>query len=249
MTRRTSGSERSRHVSADENKMISWRLQEEVFGQGKLELVDELLAPDYVSHSPGDPELRRGPEDIKEIVRAYHSAFPDITYTMEKQVCEGDMVVTRWLVRGTHRGELMGVAPSGRRIEVSGMSMDRISGGKIVPDIPTRKSSPKIPRTQKAPTITPAANPSAPVTARVTILRPSPKARQSDPPTTDPPIAPSRSVYVSPQVMDIMGYTPEECTSTLAYWTKILRPVVPGLLWLGRGLELGGYDLSLPLNG
>jgi len=66
-------------VSTEENKRISWRLQEEVFGQGKLESVDELLAPDYVSHAPGDSELSRGPEDIKDIVRAYHSAFPDIT--------------------------------------------------------------------------------------------------------------------------------------------------------------------------
>jgi steroid delta-isomerase-like uncharacterized protein len=118
-------------MPADENKVVSWRLQEEVFGQGKLELVDELLAPDYVSHAPGDPELMRRPEDIKEIVRAYHSAFPDLTYTVEKQVAEGDMVVTRWTARGTHRGEIMGVAPSGKQIEVSGMSMDRISGGKI----------------------------------------------------------------------------------------------------------------------
>jgi len=89
-------------MSAEENKIISWSLQEEVFGQGKLGLVDELLAPDYVSHAPGDPELRRGPEDIKEIVRAHHSAFPDITYTVEKQVAEGDEVVTRWTARGTH---------------------------------------------------------------------------------------------------------------------------------------------------
>jgi steroid delta-isomerase-like uncharacterized protein len=115
-------------MSTEENKRISWRLQEEVFGQGKLELVDELLAPDYVSHAPGDPVLSRGPEDIKEVVRSYHSAFPDINFAVEQQVAEGDMVVTRWTARGTHRGKFMGVPPSGRRIEVSGMSMDRISG-------------------------------------------------------------------------------------------------------------------------
>jgi steroid delta-isomerase-like uncharacterized protein len=119
-------------MSTEKNKRISWRLQEEVFGQGKLEVVDELLAPDYVSHAPGDPELSRGPEDIKEVVRAYHSAFPDINFAVEKQVAEGDMLVTWWIARGTHRGEFMGVPPSGRRIEVSGMSMDRISGGRIV---------------------------------------------------------------------------------------------------------------------
>ena len=119
-------------MSTEENKRISWRLQEDVFGQGKPEMVEELLAPDYVSHAPGDPELGREPEAIKDIVRAYHSAFPDITFTVEKQVAEGDMVVTRWMARGTHLGEFMGVAPSGRRIEVSGMSMDRILGGRIV---------------------------------------------------------------------------------------------------------------------
>ena len=80
-------------MSTEENKKISWRLQEEVFGQGKLMSVDELLAPDCVSHAPGDPELSRGPEDIKQIVRAYHSAFPDIDFTVEKHVAEGDMVV------------------------------------------------------------------------------------------------------------------------------------------------------------
>jgi steroid delta-isomerase-like uncharacterized protein len=132
MTRPKSGLERSTDVSTEENKRISWRLQEEVFGQGKLESVDEFLAPDYVSHAPGDPELSRGPQDIKQIVRAYHSAFPDINFTVEKQVAEGDMVVTRWIASGTHRGEFMGIPPSGRRIYVSGMSMDRISRGRIV---------------------------------------------------------------------------------------------------------------------
>ena len=119
-------------MSTEVNKRISWRLQEEGLGHGKPELVDELLAPDYVSHAPGDPELSRGPEDIKQIVRAYHSAFPDINFAVEKQVAEGDTVVSRWTARGTHRGEFMGVAPSGRMMEVSGMSMDRISGGRIV---------------------------------------------------------------------------------------------------------------------
>ena len=125
-------------MTAEENKTIARRLQEEVFGQGNLELADELLdelvASDYVSHAPGDPEQRRGMENIKHIVRTYRSAFPDLTYTVEEQVAEGDMVVRRWTARGTHEGELMGTAPSGNAIEVSGMSMDRISGGKIVED-------------------------------------------------------------------------------------------------------------------
>ena len=122
-------------MSTEENKKVSWRLQEEVFGQGKLELVDELLAPDYVSHAPGDPELSRGPEDIKQIVRAYHSAFPDINFAVEKQVAEGDMVVTRWTTRGTHdKGEMLGLPPTGKQIEVTGITVNRISEGKIAED-------------------------------------------------------------------------------------------------------------------
>jgi predicted ester cyclase len=73
-------------------------------------------------------------EGIKQIVQTYLSAFPDLAYTVEEQVAEGDMVVTRWRARGTHQGEFMGVAPSGNTIEVSGMSMYRIAGGEIAED-------------------------------------------------------------------------------------------------------------------
>ncbi len=94
--------------------------------------MNEIVAPDYVSHAPGDPELSRGPEDIKEIVRSYHSAFPDINFAVEKQVAEGDMVVTRWTARGTHLGEFMGIAPTGKRIEMRGIAILRIRDGKII---------------------------------------------------------------------------------------------------------------------
>ena len=83
----------------------------------QTELVDELLASNYVSHAPGEPSLSRGGEDIKRIVRTYRSAFPDPVYTVEKRVTEGDMVVTRWTARGTHQGEFMGIPPSGNSIE------------------------------------------------------------------------------------------------------------------------------------
>ncbi len=64
----------------------------------------------------------------------YRSAFPDTQITIEDQLAEGDMVATRWTARGTHQGELMGVPPSGNRVEVAGITISRIEGGKIEED-------------------------------------------------------------------------------------------------------------------
>jgi hypothetical protein len=76
-------------VSTEENKRISWRLQEEVFGQGKLKSVDELLAPDYVSHAPGDPELSRGPEDIKRSYAPITRLSPTLTSRSRSRTPKG----------------------------------------------------------------------------------------------------------------------------------------------------------------
>jgi steroid delta-isomerase-like uncharacterized protein len=64
-------------------------------------------------------------------VNLYHGAFPDAQITVEDQIAEGDKVVTRWTGRGTHQGEFMGVPPSGNRVEIAGMTLDRFSRGKI----------------------------------------------------------------------------------------------------------------------
>ena len=61
----------------------------------------------------------------------YRTAFPDMRITIEDQVAEGDKVVTRWTASGTHQGDLMGIDPTGRRATVTGITIDRISGGKV----------------------------------------------------------------------------------------------------------------------
>jgi predicted ester cyclase len=107
---------------------------EEVWGQGKLEVADEILSPDYVDHVVKGPEAQtvRGPDALKQAAAMFRAAFPDLTYSVEDVVAEGDKVVARFSATGTHLGEFMGVAPTGRKITYTGFDMSRISGGQIV---------------------------------------------------------------------------------------------------------------------
>jgi steroid delta-isomerase-like uncharacterized protein len=93
--------------------------------------VDELFAPHYVLHDPAVPGEVRGPEGIKQYVGMYRSAYPDTRFTVEDQIAEGDEVATRWTGRGTHRGELMGIPPTGREVTITGITIDSVSGGRI----------------------------------------------------------------------------------------------------------------------
>jgi steroid delta-isomerase-like uncharacterized protein len=123
--------ERSRPVQPEENKTVVRRFLEEIFTAGNLELVDELFAPDYVLHDPVVPDEVSGPEGMKRYVSMYRSAYPDTHFTVEDQIAEGDKVVTRWTGQGTQQGELMGIPPTGERVTITGITVDRLSGGKI----------------------------------------------------------------------------------------------------------------------
>ena len=117
---------------SEENKAIARRALEEVWsGQGDLDAADELYAPNWLDHDPASPEDIRGPEGAKELASMYRNAFPDNRYSVEEQVAEGDMVVTRWIASGTHQGEIMGIAPTGNRVTYAGTSVERIVDGKI----------------------------------------------------------------------------------------------------------------------
>jgi steroid delta-isomerase-like uncharacterized protein len=116
---------------SEENKALARRWAD-IMDQGNLDLVEEIYAPDYVGHDPAMPEDIRGVEGAREFYSMYRSAFPDAEITIEEQLAEGDTVATRWTGRGTHQGELMGVPPGGNRLEVMGVSISRIEGGKIV---------------------------------------------------------------------------------------------------------------------
>jgi steroid delta-isomerase-like uncharacterized protein len=118
-------------MSSEQNKAIVRRILEEPW-KGNLGVVDELVASDYVGHDPASPEPLRGPEGVKEFIATYRTAFPNARITVEQQLAEGDMVATRWSARGTHDGELMGIQPTGKQVTVSGLTISRLFGGKIV---------------------------------------------------------------------------------------------------------------------
>lgn len=117
-------------MSAQE-KVIVRRYFEEILDGGNLDLVDEIFDPQYVLHDPNAPEEVRGLEGAKQFVGVFRSAFPDIAHTIEDQIAEGDKVVTRLRARATHKGELMGLPPTGEEVTVEGISIWRIANGKI----------------------------------------------------------------------------------------------------------------------
>ncbi len=116
----------------NENKMIINRYFEEVWNQGKLDVLDEIVSVDYINHSPGMPNPLRGPEGIKPIVTAIRDAFPDLKYVIENIVVSEDQVAVHTTMYGTHRGDFFGLAPTGKTIKVAQMQIERIENGKIV---------------------------------------------------------------------------------------------------------------------
>ena len=120
-------------MSTEENKAIVRRDWEETWNKGNLDTVDEIFATTYVGHFLS-PEFPPDLEGYKQFINSYRTAFPDIHITIEDEIAEGDKVVTRFTSRGTHKGELMGIAPTGEQVTVTGISIFRIAGGKIVED-------------------------------------------------------------------------------------------------------------------
>jgi steroid delta-isomerase-like uncharacterized protein len=115
------------------NKATVRRLYEEAFGQGKPEVVDEVLHPDFVCHDPNSETGEiRGAETIKGEISYFRQAFPDFFWRVEDQVAEEDQVTTRYTLGGTHQGEFFGTAATGRRVEISGINIDRFQAGKMV---------------------------------------------------------------------------------------------------------------------
>ena len=118
-------------MSAEENKANVRRVYEEAITQNKPEVFDEIMSPDVVDHAPF-PDQAPGLEGFKGVFAMMLSAFPDYQSTVEDQIAEGDKVVTRFSSQGTHQGEFMGIAPTGNRVRVTGIDIDRVVEGKIV---------------------------------------------------------------------------------------------------------------------
>ena len=95
-------------------------------------LAEELISPDAVFHVPGRPEPMRGPAGYLAIIGMMRGGFPDIQWTLEEVIAEGDKVAARFTMRGTHRGAFFGVPPTGKTIVVQAMNFYRLSGGQFV---------------------------------------------------------------------------------------------------------------------
>lgn len=121
-------------MAAEENKALVRRAFEEGWNTGNLDVFDEVTSSDHVLHDPTVPEDVVGVDGMKGFASAFLGAFPDLRFSIEEQIAEGDMVATRWTSSATHEGELMGIAPTGNRTGVSGVTVSRISGGKIAED-------------------------------------------------------------------------------------------------------------------
>jgi steroid delta-isomerase-like uncharacterized protein len=117
---------------SERDKITVRRGFEELFTRGQLDIADEVFSQDYVGHDATMPRDIRGPSEAKQLVQMYRSAFPDLKMIVEEQLAEGDLVATRFTASGTHRGELMGIAPTGAKVTVTGVTVDRMKDGKSV---------------------------------------------------------------------------------------------------------------------
>jgi steroid delta-isomerase-like uncharacterized protein len=121
-------------MSKEENKAVLRREVEELYNHtGNLDVVEEIFSPDYVSHEPTSEEVR-GIEGARQFAATFRKAFPDLENTIEDMVAEGDKVVMRFRGSGTHEGETTEAfgPPTGKRMEITGITIKRLSDGKIV---------------------------------------------------------------------------------------------------------------------
>jgi len=118
-------------MSVEQNKAASSRIIEEAWNKGNLAVADELIASNYVVRGFGEGDFN-GPDGFKQIVTMYRTAFPDIHVTIEDTIAEGDRLAVRYTLRGTHKGDLMGIAPTGKQVTMTGAVFVRFAGGKQV---------------------------------------------------------------------------------------------------------------------
>jgi len=118
-------------MPTEENKALASRWMDEVWCKGNLDAIDELIATNFVFNwaPPGVTSDRDG---YKQTVTMQFTAFPDLHCIIDDMIAEGDKVAVRWTGNSTHKGEFMGIAPTGKKMKMTGISIIRIVGGKIV---------------------------------------------------------------------------------------------------------------------
>ena len=118
-------------MTAEDNRALSDKVFE-AFNTGNADLLDEVISPAYVERTPVPPGWPPGRDGLKAFIRTFRTAFPDFRYTVEDTVCEGDKIAVRASAQGTHRGEFLGIPPTGKRATWTEMHLGRIADGKFV---------------------------------------------------------------------------------------------------------------------
>jgi len=116
-------------------KAVVWRFLEEIWHQGNLQVIDEIIAPNYVRHTSHYREGGRavhGPKGARQSIAAFRAAFPDVHFAVEDMLVAEDKVIVRWTCRGTHRGAFLGLPPTGKVVTFTGINIYRIANGQIV---------------------------------------------------------------------------------------------------------------------
>lgn len=116
---------------SNHTKMLPQRVFKEILNEGRLEVADEIVASDYLLHSPTRPEPFKGPEGFKSFVSALRQGFPDLKVTIDQLIAEGEFVSIRSHLTGTHLGTYRGIPPTGRKIAQTQLLMFRVSDGQI----------------------------------------------------------------------------------------------------------------------
>jgi steroid delta-isomerase-like uncharacterized protein len=119
-------------TTEEENKKQYRRTFEEVFNQGDLSIVDDLVTPDFLNHEVPPGMNNRGPESTRQVVTMLRTAFPDLHFTIEELVAEGDTVASRVTMRGMHLGPFQGIPPTGRSFQQAHMHFVRFREGKAI---------------------------------------------------------------------------------------------------------------------
>jgi steroid delta-isomerase-like uncharacterized protein len=122
-------------MGAAESKTIGRRFMEEVIGQGDWDLGAEIVSQDVVMIHPSSPQPVAGLEAVKGMLLGFRAGLPDMTMTVEDAIGEDDRAVILWRLRATHTADLFGLPPTGKRVEMPGVSIFRVTDGKVVHDI------------------------------------------------------------------------------------------------------------------
>ena len=123
-------SQRREQMSTESNKALVRHLIDEAQNRGNIAAVDEIAAPTFVNHS-APPGMSSDREGLKQLTLLFRQAFPDGVMTVEDMLAEGDLVATRKTFRGTHQGPFMGLAPTGKQVEIGLIDIVRVVDGRV----------------------------------------------------------------------------------------------------------------------